>query len=132
MQVARGDLGSEFLERRDVVEHEQSAAVRRNHQIVLPRHELHVPHGSRGEAAPDLFPGGAVVARVEQPCVGAEDEETALVRILSDHPRRIRRGQAARQVDPGLPVVGGPEDIWAVVVELVVVHREVGGARVER
>src|SRR6185437_417855 len=85
-----GSFGSRggVLERDDVVEGEQTAAVGGDDEVVGGLDELHVKDRGEREAALERLPTGAIVTGVKQAGVGAGDEEAFLVRILAYHAGR--------------------------------------------
>ena len=123
-----------LLERRDVVEHVQAAAVGRDRDIVKLLLHHDPAHRRVRQAGRQLGPVAAVVGRVEEAVAGAGEDHPGLVRVLRhrlDVRQRMRVRQIAVDPLPGRAVVGGLEDVRLAAVHQVRVDGHVRRAAVE-
>ena len=92
MEVTFTQVGAALFQRRDVIHDEEAAAVRRYDQIVCLLNNLDVINRDGWEVALELSPVAAVVARIQQAGIGAQNEESLAIGILANHARRIILG----------------------------------------
>ena len=115
----------QLLERTDVVENEQSSAMRADHKVVLPLFKLQVIDRSRRETALQGSPMLAFVYGVVKSRFGTKDQEAAPVRVLA-HDMGCLTRQAAIDRGPGLAEIVRFENIRPVIVHLVEIDSDVG------
>ena len=130
VRVAFLRLVSQLLQRRDVVEDVDAAAVRSDDEIVVTRVDEDVIDTDRRQAVHEPLPLLAAVQRDVERVLGAEVEEVAVLRILPDHVDVAFR-EVARDRRPGLAEILRDEDVRLVIVGAVAVERDVTRARVE-
>ena len=130
MRVGARDRAGHLVERREVVEDPERAAVGRDHQIGV-LHDQVVDRRDR-QVARQPLPRAAVVERHPDLRLGAAVEQPAAVRILADHPGELAIRQAVGDALPRASVVARLEQIRARVIELVASGGDVAGGRVVR
>ncbi len=126
LHVAVGHL----VQRRQVVEDPERAAVRGHHEVGV-LHDQVVDRHDRQVAAQAL-PRAAVVERDPHAAFGARVEQTAPVRILADRARDLSGRDAVGDALPRPAVVVGLEQVGMRIGELVAGRRHVAGGRVVR
>ncbi len=77
-------------------------------------------------------PRRGVVPRKEQTAFPAEIEQTLTLWVLADDMQIADLRQSLTQVLPGRAEIARPEQVRPAIVELVGIHDDIGGGRVER
>ena len=126
----RGLRGGVLLNRFEMVEHPDRAAVRRHEHRVVARVDGDLVHAHGGEVGAQAAPARSAVEREEDPALRADVEHVGVARVLGERMHDLT-GEAAVNPSEGRAEVGGHPDICAIVVLAVIVHRDVGGAGVE-
>ncbi len=107
----------QLLERRDVVEDPDGAAVGAEDQVVFARVDEDVVHRHGGEIHLYARPGAAAVEAGVGAVFGASEEQVGVARMLADHvDDAVRLRQVRRDGFPRLAEVGGHIDVNAKVV----------------
>jgi len=119
----------ELAEGRDVVEHPEGTAVRGGDEIAPMNVEI--AHGRAREVELERSPVCAVVHRVPDAGLGADEEQAAPNGIFANRPRVRAGGETRVDARPAAAVVGRLPEIGPKIVELIAVGRDVRGASVE-
>src|SRR6185437_8896256 len=115
MEITLGELAPGFFKRTNVIQHEQAATVRGHNQVVILLDEFHVVDRRRGKVRLECSPMSAIIARIEQAAVGAQNQESLPIWILAHYTGGIVRRETRRNRCPGLAAIVGLEDVWLVV-----------------
>ena len=130
MVTSLPNAASNLLQRRDVVEHVEPTAMRRDDEIVVARVDLDVAHGHDRQVATKRDPVRAAIPRDPQSQLAAEVQEVVPVRILTND---MAPAGGLRQITndrlPGATEVGRHEHVRRVVIVLVMIRHDVRGAR---
>src|SRR5262249_10997660 len=90
MRARRVGLRRHLLERGDVDDPE-AAPVRRGDELVIARMDLKIENRNRREVRGELVPRLAAVDRREDRARATDEQQVAVMRILTDHVQVIRR-----------------------------------------
>ena len=102
--------------------------MRGNDHIVIMN--VQVMNGDRGEIQLERLPVRAIVQGKVHPGLGSGKQQALALRVFADGPDIRTFGDAIGDQGPALAIIARAVDEWAKIVELVAVHRKVGGARV--
>ena len=117
------ELG-ELAEEVEVVENPEAATVTGDGHFVALHCE--VVDGDAGKVGREMVPAIAVVSREVDRGLGAGVYEAGLFRVFLQDAGEVVNRNAIDDRRPGLPVVGGPEEIGTGVVETVAGGTDIG------
>ena len=129
MHRGRRLRGGKLLQRRQVIQDPERAALRAHDQVVVP--ELQVADRHDRQVALERLPAGAVVDRDEQPEFRSRVEQARAPRVFAHHADRVVGRDAVPAIGnagPGLSVVVGAPGVGCVVVQAVAVRGDVGAS----
>ena len=126
---AGGGAGAPLAQRLDVIEDPETAAVRAGDQIVVV--DRQIADGAGRHVEPQRLPRVAVVERNVDLRLAAGEEESAALRILSNHVDDRAVGNAVGDVRPALAAIARAIDVRPEIVEAEGVDRGVRLAAIE-
>ena len=120
----RTNRRGEQLEPGDVIDHVQTATVRRNDEITIPLLQVNVIHGDGGQPS-ELEPRAPAIHCGPQTKLRAREQHLRIFRIFAHHLHRRFRWQIGGDARECLAAVGGPIDERRVVPLAMRVDRDV-------
>src|SRR3989475_4848626 len=88
---------------------------------------VQVMNGDRGEIQLERLPVRAIVQGKVHPGLGSGKQQALALRVFADGPDIRTFRDAVGDQGPALAMIARAVDEWAKIVELVAVHRQVGG-----